>query len=95
MLNLYIKTGCPYCIRVIEANTTINAPLNLLNISEKSALRAELIEKGGKTQVPFLEDTDNGVLMYESLDIIEYLKKQFGNGAEVNVKSVGNVCPID
>lgn len=95
MLNLYFKSGCPYCIRVIEANSTINAPLNFLNISEKTALRTELLEKGGKTQVPFLEDINRGVSMYESLDIIAYLKEQYGNGVEVNVKNVGNVCPID
>ncbi len=95
MLNLYVKTGCPYCKRVLEANETIKAPLTLLNISEDSALKAELIEKGGIAQAPYLEDTDRGVSMYESLDIIDYLSKEYGGGQKVEVATVGNVCPID
>ena len=95
MLNLYIKTGCPYCLRVLEANETIKAPLVLRNISEDSALRSELIEKGGKAQAPYLEDTDRGVSMYESLDIVDYLSKEYGSGQKVEVATVGNVCPID
>jgi len=95
MLNLYVKTGCPYCKRVLEANETIKAPLTLLNISEDSALKAELIEKGGIAQAPYLEDTDRDVSMYESLDIINYLSKEYGNGEKVSATTVGNVCPID
>lgn len=95
MLNLYVKTGCPYCMRVLDANETIKAPLVLRNISEDAALRAELVEKGGKSQAPYLEDTDRGVAMYESNDIIEYLKENYGNGEAVEIKTVGNVCPID
>ena len=95
MLNLYIKTGCPYCLRVLEANRTINALLQLLNISEDSSLRDELLQKGGKTQAPYLEDTDHGVSMYESLDIIQYLKNTYGNGKEITINEVANVCPID
>jgi glutathione S-transferase len=95
MLNLYIKTGCPYCLRVISANESIGAPLNLRNISDDAGLRAELLEKGGKTQAPYLEDTDRGVSMYESLEIIDYLSEHYGNGQPVETAIVGNVCPID
>ena len=95
MLNLYVKTGCPYCLRVLEANKTITAPLNILNISENHALRDELMEKGGMSQAPFLEDTDRGVSMYESLDIISYLNEHYNDGTEVTISAVANVCPID
>lgn len=95
MLNLYVKTHCPYCIRVLEANEVIEAPLNVRDIYLDTSLKAELLAKGGKTQVPYLEDTDRQVSMYESLAIIEYLKENYGNGNEVVVKTVGNVCPID
>lgn len=95
MLNLYIKTGCPYCLRVQAANEVIKAPLTILNISDDTGLKAALLAKGGKTQAPYLEDTDRGVSMYESLDIIAYLKENYGNGDAVPVSIVGNVCPID
>jgi glutaredoxin len=95
MLNLYVKTGCPYCLRVIEANETIKAPLTVLNISENPTLKDELLNKGGKTQAPYLEDTDRGISMYESLDIIDYLSEYYGSGEAIQTKDVGNVCPID
>ncbi|MES2749300.1 MAG: glutathione S-transferase N-terminal domain-containing protein [Patescibacteria group bacterium] len=95
MLNLYIKTHCPYSIRVLEANAVIQAPLTILDMNVQPELKNELLEKGGKIQAPYLEDTDRGVSMYESIDIIEYLKEHYGNGEEVTVKNVGNVCPID
>jgi glutathione S-transferase len=40
-----------------------------------SKSREILRRLGGKDQVPFLVDVDEGVMMYESSDIIEYLKK--------------------
>ena len=36
----------------------------------------ELMEKGGKRQVPFLVDEENGVSMYESDDICRYLEEK-------------------
>ena len=38
----------------------------------------KLVSLGGKDQVPFLNDTDNEVLMYESSDIIDYIKNLQG-----------------
>jgi glutathione S-transferase len=95
MLNLYYKPYCPYCVRVLKANETIKAPLVLLDVSADPGAKAELITKGGKQQTPYLEDTDRGVAMYESLSIIEYLVKTYGSGEVVAVPEVGNVCPID
>jgi glutaredoxin 2 len=95
MLNLYIKTHCPYSLRVLEANEVIKAPLQILDINVNPGVKSELLSKGGKTQVPYLEDTATGVSMYESIDIIDYLQQHYGNGQEVAVKQVGNVCPID
>jgi glutaredoxin len=95
MLNLYIKTFCPYCKRVLEANETMKAPLNILDISQNPELREELIKNGGKVQVPYLEDTDRGISMYESLDIIDYLQSNYSHSDNVVVPEVPNVCPIE
>jgi glutathione S-transferase len=95
MLTLYIKPYCPYCSRVIAANETIKAPLTLRDISAIPEAKAELLEKGGKMQTPFLEDIDRGVRMYESDDIITYLHTHYGSGAEPIVPKAGNVCPIE
>lgn len=95
MLNLYYKPYCPYSVRVTTANETINAPLQLLDVVADPAHKAALIEKGGKYQVPFLEDTDRGVTMYESVDIINYLQVNYGQGEAPVVVPVPNVCPIE
>ncbi|OLA73072.1 MAG: hypothetical protein BHW62_08060 [Acinetobacter sp. CAG:196_36_41] len=46
---------------------------NKVDITDKASEEA-LIKMGGKRQVPFLVDTDRNIQMYESDDIIEYLK---------------------
>lgn len=95
MLTLYVKPYCPYCARVIAVNGAIKAPLVYKDITADAAVRAELLEKGGKSQVPYLDDTDRGVSMYESGDIIDYLQTHYGNGAAPIVPEAGNVCPIE
>ena len=46
---------------------------NKVDISDKASEDA-LIQMGGKRQVPFIVDNDRNIQMYESDDIIEYLK---------------------
>lgn len=74
MLLLYTKTGCPFCVRVKEFATENDISYEEKNVYEEEEFMGELLEKGGKRQIPFLHDTDTGTMMYESLDIIEYLK---------------------
>ncbi len=95
MLNLYYKPSCPYSQRVLKANESIKAPLLLLDVRADDTAMDALIQKGGKAQVPYLEDTERGVAMYESLDIIEYLAKHYGSGAVPTTPEPGNVCPIE
>ncbi len=59
-----------------------NVELDLKDISEDETALAELLEKGGKQQVPFLVDTERNVSMYESGDIIDHLR-EFGKKAAV------------
>lgn len=75
-LKLYYKPTCPYCVKVLNYMGENNIEtIELLNVDEIDGLRAELAERGGKTQVPAL-DID-GKIMYESDDIVEYLKANF------------------
>ena len=46
---------------------------NKIDISNKDS-EDTLIRMGGKRQVPFLVDGERNIQMYESNDIIEYLK---------------------
>jgi len=74
MLTLYFKPACPFCQRVLQMAENLNVTFDLKDISEDETARAELIEKGGKEQVPYLVDTDKDVAMYESSDIIDYIR---------------------
>lgn len=76
MLTLYVKTGCPFCHRVLVAGEELGITFEEKNIAD-DAVAAELILRGGKRQVPYLVDTDRAVEMYESDDIIEYLKEHY------------------
>lgn len=78
MIKLYSMPGCTYCIRVIDALKSLNAPYEELNIFEGTN-REALLEKGGKGQVPFMIDEEAGASMYESGDIINYLNTKYSN----------------
>ena len=46
-----------------------------IDVAEPENL-SSLLKLGGKAQIPFLDDPQNGVSMYESDDIIEYAKNR-------------------
>lgn len=73
-LTLYIMNTCPFCkkvLRFIEKNSIEGIEVKDIIGNEEN--EKELIEKGGKKQVPMLMIGDKP--MYESDDIIEYLKE--------------------
>jgi len=73
MIDLYILETCPYCKKVLAFMEEKGIKANLIPIEEKSN-EESLIKLGGKRQVPFMVDKDRNIQMYESGDIIEYLK---------------------
>lgn len=72
-LELYMFETCPFCRRVMnyiaESGRT---DVELHDIHKNAADRMRLIEVGGMEQVPCL--FIDGKPMYESLDIIDWLK---------------------
>lgn len=80
MMTLYYKPTCPYCQRVLGVVEDLGIQLTLKDIIADEANAAELVEKGGKRQVPYLVDEDRGVSMYESGDIIAYLEEHYPQG---------------
>lgn len=90
MLTLYVKTGCPYCASVIAKLNDLGIEFEEKNIADPKVAE-ELIERGGKRQVPYVADedpcttaghhtpclVDNDVEMYESSNIINYLDENY------------------
>lgn len=77
---LYNMEGSPYCRKVRETLNELNLDYVVQNVGKESARRAELIERGGNMQVPYLVDANTGTALYESDDIIAYLESTYGAG---------------
>jgi len=75
MYILYIEQGCPWGNKVMEFMEANDIKAELRD-RDTGNYEAELIARGGKRQTPYLVDTKTGVEMYESADIIAYLKKK-------------------
>ena len=75
-LTLYHFEGCSYCTRVRQYMAQHKISIPLKDIHANPDYREELIKIGGKGQVPCL--VIDGKALYESLDIIEWLKQNWG-----------------
>ncbi|SDK99447.1 glutaredoxin family protein [Halanaerobium congolense] len=72
-LVLYYYPTCPYCRKVTRFIDKHDLEeIELKNINQDEEAEAELIEVGGKRQVPCL--FINGKPLYESNDIINWFK---------------------
>jgi len=79
-LSLYYFEACPYCVRVLDAIEEMDLSLELRHILNEEVYARELIVEGGIDQVPCLRITHpdgRAEWMYESLDIVNYLKDNF------------------
>ncbi len=70
---LYVGTICPFCKKVENFLNEENIELEIVNIEKDRNAMQKLIEEGGKRQVPCLYH--DGEYLYESDDIIEFLKE--------------------
>jgi glutaredoxin len=91
MITLYVKSNCPFSAKAIRALKENGVPYEEKNIADPE-VALELLEKGGKRQVPFMDDhdpcaaaehhapclIDGDVEMYESDDIVKYVQTNYG-----------------
>ena len=75
MIQLYTYAQCPFCHKVRDAFAEMGVDYEEVNAERGTPGSDKLVELGGKQQVPFLVDDANGVMMYESSDIIDYAKE--------------------
>ena len=74
MLKLYTYQNCPYCQKVRSAFAEMRISYEEVDAERGTPGALELVELGGKQQVPFLVDEEQGIFMYESDDIISYAR---------------------
>lgn len=72
-LELYVMTGCPYCIKVKNFLASNGISIPQRNITTDRTAEQHLIAVGGKRQVPCL--FIDGKPLYESGDIITWIQK--------------------
>lgn len=79
-IQLYYFNTCPYCIKVLLAIKMMGLEFEHKNIHSSEIYTNELMEGGGKKQVPCLriEENDSVRWLYESSDIIDYLQQRKG-----------------
>lgn len=73
LLELYSYEGSPFCRIAREALCELELPHQLRNVPRRSPDREAFVSFSGKMQVPFLQDPNTGVTMFESADIRRYL----------------------
>lgn len=81
MLTLYTKKHCVYCTMVIHALEELNLSYEEKDIADKG-LADELVARGGRKSTPYLVDSEAGVEMYGSTDIIGHLMQRYAGGKE-------------
>lgn len=76
-MTIYEFRACPFCVRVRRFMKKNNISINTKDARRNKAFAQELIDGGGKLQVPCLRigNSSSPEWLYESKDIILYLKK--------------------
>lgn len=80
MIELYQKEDCPYCAKVRQVMDELHLDWISRTCSRGAPQRQQLLELGGREQVPFMVDTQTGAMMYESDNIIQYLRQNYAGG---------------
>lgn len=94
-LTLFVKTGCPWCKRVLDFAGEHGITFTTIKEKHDPGVLDDLLRRGGKSQFPYLVDETAEVEMYESADIIEYLKKVYTLEAQAQAPDAPNACAID
>jgi glutaredoxin len=78
-LELYQFEACPFCVKVRREIKRQSVTITLKDAKRDETARSELAAGGGQIKVPCLKITKDGqeTWMYESSDIVNYLKQEF------------------
>lgn len=78
-IELYQKEACPFSHAVRKRLSDLGIDFIAHNVSPDQPLKHEqLVQAGGKDQIPFLVDHSTGVKLYERRAILEYLEAHYG-----------------
>jgi glutathione S-transferase len=79
MIELFVSYTCPFCMKVMRAAEEMGLREGqdylIVDAAPGTPERKKVVDTGGKSMVPFLMDGEHW--MYESDDIIDYLRNKF------------------
>lgn len=81
MITVYVKNNCGYSREVLEKLEALHINAVKKNIHEDEGALKELMELGGREQVPFMIDDETHAQMYDSKLICAYLDEHFAKHA--------------
>ncbi|MFB6355345.1 MAG: glutathione S-transferase N-terminal domain-containing protein [bacterium] len=83
-MSLYQFEMCPFCVKVRRALHELNLDIEFRDARNNEKHRTDLKQGGGKIQVPCLriDHEEETEWMYESDDIIAFLRDKFGEKSE-------------
>jgi len=79
---LYQYKSCPFCLKVRQEIRRLSLRIARLDAQTAGRHREELVRGGGRAKVPCLKITDqagNSQWLYESGEIVAYLRGRFAN----------------
>ncbi|XP_035822964.1 uncharacterized protein [Zea mays] len=76
-IEIWAFEGSPFCRLVRETLVELELPHLLHSCARGSLKRQEVFKKKGVFQAPYIEDPNTGVQMFESAEIIDYLKATY------------------
>ena len=79
-LDLWSFEASPYCRLAKETLSELSLPYRLHSVGKGSPRRESFVARSGKMMVPYLADPNTGKEMFESADIVAYLKQTYGEG---------------
>ena len=95
MLKLYEYEGCPFCRLVRETLTELDLDAVIHPCPRGGTRwRPEAERIGGRQQFPLLVDDNTGRTLYESSEIIAYLRENYGEGRNRNAGSPGALAQV-
>ena len=77
-ITLYRLYGCPWCERVVSKLEAIGIEYESVFVPSEHSKRTVVKRESGGRSVPVLVDTDTGVTMAESGNIVTYLDRTYG-----------------
>ena len=79
-LTIYQFNACPFCVKVRRFMRKNSLKIDIKDAKNNKTFKAELVNEGGKHKVPCLKIeklNSKTVWLYESTEIIKFLKKEF------------------